>query len=361
MKLRAGIVGCGRIGCGFDDDTRRKYVSTHARAYLSTDGVELAALCDTDLVKRQRYGAKFGVSALYSDHVQMFARERLDIVSICTPSSSHLEIARCAVEYGVRGIFCEKPIADSVEAATEMIRLCAAKNVVLMIDHQRRFDPMHQQLAQFVRDGGLGKLQQATCYYTAGIVNTGTHLFDLLRLYAGEVAWAEGRVSACASSSAADPNIDGWLGLSCGALAAIQACDVSAYTIFEMSLLGTKGRLRIGSHGYCADFEEARESERYSGYRELFPAPLPMEGEFTQDLLPLGVRHLMDYIQNCAVPVSSGEDGRAALEIVCALSHSALECGKRVRLCAASAADLRSTSSSPDSLLPNSAAKRASS
>lgn len=356
MTLRAGIVGCGRIGCGFDDDPLRKYVSTHARAYLSTEGVALAALCDTDLSKRQRYGAKFGVSQLYSDYAQMFESERLDLVSICTPSSSHLEIARSAVKYGIRGIFCEKPVADSLEAAEEMIRLCSAEDVVLLIDHQRRFDPMHQRLAQFVRDGGIGKLQQITCYYTAGIVNTGTHLFDLLRLYAGEVACAEGRVSARASRSAADPNIDGWLGLSCGAVVAIQACDVSAYTILEMNLLGTKGRLKIGSHGFRTEFEEARESERYSGYRELFPAPVPVAGEFTQDLLPLGVRHVIDCMQKRAVPVSSGEDGRAALEIICAMSHSALECGKRVALRAANAAAVHSTS-----LLPNSAAKRASS
>ena len=345
MKLRAGIIGCGRIGCGFDDDPRRKYVSTHARAYLSTEGVELAALCDTDYEKRKCYGAKFGVPALYSDYASMLQRERLDVVSICSPSSSHLEITRAAVTCGVRGIFCEKPIADSVEAAKEMIRLCAAQNVVLLVDHQRRFDPMHQRLANFVRDGGTGTLQQVTCYYTAGIANTGTHLFDLLRLYAGEIAWAEGRVSACASASAADPNIDGWLGLSGGALCAIQACDVSAYTIFEMNLLGTKGRLRIGSHGCRAEFEEARESERYSGYRELFSGSLPIEGEFTQDLLPLGVHHLVDCMQKRAVPVSSGEDGCAALEIVCALSQSALECGKRVSLPRGNAAGAKGPSS----------------
>lgn len=332
MKLRAGIVGCGRIGCGFDDDPRRKYVSTHARAYLCTAGVELAALCDTDHEKRKRHGAKFGVSALYSDYACMLQCEHLDLVSVCTASSSHLEVVRAAVASGVRGIFCEKPIADSVEAADEMIRLCAANDVALLVDHQRRFDPMHQRLAKFVRDGGMGQLQQVTCYYTAGIANTGTHLFDLLRLYAGEIAWAEGRVSACASHSAADPNINGWFGLSCGALAAIQACDVSAYTIFEMNLLGTKGRLRIGSHGFRAEFEEARESERYSGYRELFPALVPVEGEFTQELLSLGVRHLMECVQKSAAPVSSGEDGRAALEIICALNRSALECGDRVSL-----------------------------
>ena len=30
---RAGVIGCGRIGCAFDDDPKRGYVSTHAGAY----------------------------------------------------------------------------------------------------------------------------------------------------------------------------------------------------------------------------------------------------------------------------------------------------------------------------------------
>lgn len=332
MRLRAGVIGCGRIGCGFDDDTLRKYVSTHARAYLRTEGVELAALCDVDHSKRERYGAKFGVRGLYPEYRGMLEGERLDLVSICTPSSSHLEIVRAAVDFGVRGIFCEKPIAESPPAADEMIRLCADHNVALLVDHQRRFDPMHQRLAKFIHSGGLGKLQQVTCYYTAGVANTGTHLFDLLRLYAGDVGWVEGRVSSCPSPNAADPNIDGWLGFQSGAVAAIQACDVSSYTLFEITLLGATGRLRIGSHGLRAEFEEARESERYSGYLELFAAPLPVQGEFTQGLLSLGVRHLIECVRTGASPVSSGADGRAALEIVCALSQSALECGKRISL-----------------------------
>ncbi len=262
----------------------------------------------------------------------MLKRERLDLVSICTGSGNHLVMVRAAVDAGVRGIFCEKPIAESLSAGDEMVRHCAEHNVPLVIGHQRRFDPMHQRLAKFVRDGGLGKLQQATCYYTAGAANTGTHLFDLLRLYAGDVAWVEGRVSGCVSPNAADPNIDGWLGFQSGAVAAIQACDVSAYTIFEMTLLGTKGRLRIGSHGFRAEFEGVGESEKYSGYNELFPEPLPVQGEFTEELQTRGVRHLIECVQNGAIPVSSGEDGRAALEIVCALSQSAVECGKRIRL-----------------------------
>lgn len=332
MTLRAGVIGCGRIGCGFDDDPRRQYASTHARAYLRTEGIELAALCDTDEEKLEQYGAKFGVHGRYVDYREMLERERLDIVSICTLSNSHLEIAWAAVEAGVRGIFCEKPISESLSAADEMIRFCAEHEVTLIIGHQRRFDAMHQRLAAFVRDGGLGHVQQATCYYTAGIANTGTHLFDLLRLYLGDVCWVCGRLSGATSANAADPNIDGWIGFASGTSVAIQALDAAAYTIFEITLLGTEGRLRLGSHGSRVEFEEARSSERFSGYRELFPAATPVESKSSQELLMCGVAHLVDCMEKKYKPVSSGEDGRAALEIVCALSQSAMECGRRIEL-----------------------------
>lgn len=332
VTLRAAVIGCGRIGCGFDDDPRRRYASSHARAYLRTAGVELAALCDTDEEKLERYGAKFGVSRRYISYAEMLQNEGLDIVSICTLSGSHLEIARTAAESGVRGILCEKPIAESLSAASEMIRLCAERGVVLMVGHQRRFDPMHQRLAQFVRDGGLGRVQQGTCYYTAGVANTGTHLFDLLRFYLGDIAWVQGHMSASASPNAADPNIDGWLGFTNGAVVALQGLDVASYTIFEITLLGTKRRLRLAANGSRPGFEEARASEMFSGYRELFPAAAPVELEFTQELLICGVGHLIDCVTHSTRPISSGEDGRAALEIICALSQSAMECGKRIDL-----------------------------
>ncbi|MGH9866179.1 MAG: Gfo/Idh/MocA family protein, partial [Candidatus Acidiferrales bacterium] len=285
MTYRAGIVGCGRIGCGFDDDPRRGYVSTHAGAYACTPGVELAALCDLDEEKLERYGEKFCVRGRYIDCARMFEQEKLDIVSICTLSATHIEIARAAVKSGVKAIFCEKPIAENLSAADEMIRLCAEHNVLLLIDHQRRFAPLHQRVAAFLRDGGLGRVQQATCYYTAGVANTGTHLIDLLRFYLGDVKWVEGRISANASSSDADPNIDGWLGFADGSVAAIQACDVRAYSIFEIQLLGTKGRLHVTSHGFEAEFEEVRDSERYAGYRELFPASLPINRDRSHEVM----------------------------------------------------------------------------
>ena len=64
---RAAIVGCGRIGCAFDDDPCRGYVSTHAGAYKRTPGVELVALSDIDAARLHKYADKFEVCGRYID------------------------------------------------------------------------------------------------------------------------------------------------------------------------------------------------------------------------------------------------------------------------------------------------------
>lgn len=60
--LKAGIVGCGRIGSQFDDDPKRKFVVTHAGAYSAIDGVELVAACDLNREELVRCGQSSGKS-----------------------------------------------------------------------------------------------------------------------------------------------------------------------------------------------------------------------------------------------------------------------------------------------------------
>ena len=329
---RAGIVGCGRIGCAFDDDQEQRRVRTHAGAYVSTPGVDLVALADLDKTKLDRYGEKFGVLARYQDYREILAQERLDILSVCTWNDTHREIAERAVEAGVKAIFCEKPIAESLAAADAMIRRCAEAGVILMVDHQRRFDRFHQQVASYLQEGRLGRVQQVTCYYTAGIANTGSHLLDLLRFFFGEVEWVQGVFSHNPSPNLHDPNVDGWLQFKSGLLAAVQACDVRNYTIFEINALGTLGRLRVMSHGHEAQFEEVRESTRFAGYHELHPATPPVDPSGPREFMLQAVAHLLDCLDRGQKPLCSGEDGRRALEIICALRESADADGRRIHL-----------------------------
>lgn len=291
--------------------------------------MELAAVCDVDEARAVGGAERFGVPP-YTDHREMLTVERPDIVSVCTPVDSHLQVVRDAVAAGVRAVFCEKPIAATVTEADEIIRLCGEKGVVLLVDHQRRFDPLHHAVRELVA-GGLGRVQQATCYYTAGVLNTGSHLVDLLRFLFGDLDWVTGRHSY-PDDGREDPNVDGWVAFKNGLVASVQGCDSSAYNIFEVAVLGERGRVTLTHGGLQARFEEAVESGRFGGYRELRPAPLPFAVASSGEFMLNAVEHLLDCVENGTRPLCSGEDGRAALEGVLALKASARLEGQMVSL-----------------------------
>jgi predicted dehydrogenase len=332
VSYRAAVIGCGRIGCGFDDDPRRTTVGTHAGAYRRVPGVELVALADTDATKLDRYGAKFGVKGRYADHRSLLAQERPDIVSICTWADSHRAIVTDAVAAGARAIFCEKPIADTLAAATAMRQLCEARGVLLFVNHRRRFDPYHRDIARFLAGGGVGRIQHVTCYYTSGVANTGAHLFDALRLYGGDITWVRARTSVNPSPNPDDPNLDAWLGFDAGFTATVLACDVKAYYVFEIDIIGTDGRLRIAStSAETLTFEAVRESRTSSEYRELRPAPAPVPDGPHEQMIA-AVQNVVDCLDGRAQPACTGEDGYRALEIIVALRESAARDGAHVAL-----------------------------
>src|SRR5437763_981679 len=137
MTYRAAVIGCGRAGCAFDDDPRRREVSSHAGAYTAAARIELVALVDIDEHRLEHYGDKFEIRGRYTDHRRMLSAECPDIVSICTWSDTHRLLVEDAANAGVRAVFCEKPIADSLAAARAMIDRCTDNGVLLFVDHQR--------------------------------------------------------------------------------------------------------------------------------------------------------------------------------------------------------------------------------
>lgn len=332
MTFRAGIVGCGRIGSEFDDDPKRNQMSTHAGAYSAVDEVELVAACDMDTDKLQKCGKRWQIQSLYPDLEEMLKSETLDILSICTWNSTHLDSVEKAVGSGVRAIFCEKPIADSLISADRIIELCNHKGVILQIDHQRRFDKFHQEVRTFLKNGKLGRIQQVNFYYTAGIANTGSHMFDLLRFFFGDVEWAQAVYGQSESSNPNDPNIDGMVKFRSGAFCAIQACDVQEFLIFEMDCIGTKGRLNLTHSGFDLEFYEVREGNLFSGYKEIFRSTPPINKDAPREFMVSAVSHLVECLREGKKSMSSGQDGRAALELICAFHESARDDGKRITL-----------------------------
>lgn len=123
--LKAGVLGAGHLG------------KIHLRLLNQSEKYELVGFYDPNEKNAQKVSKEFGYKSFASIDDLIDA---VDVVDIVTPTLSHYECAKKAIEKG-KHIFIEKPIANSVDEAMEIIKLAKTHNVKGQIGHVERFNP----------------------------------------------------------------------------------------------------------------------------------------------------------------------------------------------------------------------------
>ena len=319
---RAALVGCGKIGSLYaDDPLMRGDIFSHAEAYHACARTDLVALVDTNRDALDRCGARWHVESRHSTVREMLDSAAPDIVSVATPTETHHQVLRDLLTGEVRpvAILCEKPIAASLEDAEDVVALAKEKGVVLVMMHMRRYANNMRNLRKFLRDGGIGELRGVSGWLTKGTRHNGTHWFDLLRYLVGEVEMVSGLDTL--QEGGDDPTLDVAMFMRSGMLATMRAAEHSHFTICEMDIMGTKGRVQIVDSSYRVDISVAVPSPRYSGYVELVPSSLDMGDR--KNVMLHAVEDVVRCLDTGATPESTGEDGVEALRIALAAHRSA--------------------------------------
>ena len=132
--LKIGVLGAGHLG------------KIHLKLAKKSDQLDLVGFFDPDKENAKAVEEEFGYHAFSSVEELI---EHSDIVDIVTPTLSHFECAKKAIEAG-KHIFLEKPIANSVEEAEEIIKLAKAKGVKGQVGHVERFNPAFQAVKDII-------------------------------------------------------------------------------------------------------------------------------------------------------------------------------------------------------------------
>ncbi len=332
-RLRAAIIGLGQIGNQFDDDPKRTDVWTHAGAYSAVADVELIAGADPDEARLRRFQDRRNVRAGYHDYQEMLHKESIDLLSICSPTELHYTMVLAGVQAGVKAIFCEKPLASTVEQGVAMVEACRSAGIVLAVNHTRRWETIYLQAKRLLDEGGIGRIESMSGHYPGKVFTMGTHLFDLMRYFGGDVEWVSGVEVGEASS---EPNLAGQLRFRSGAHGSILCGWERCCHVFELDVQGSRGRIRISGDGALLALSRFEDSPRYSGYRELTPVELEVgQGHITageQNRFIAAVKDLVCCAQTGGIPACSGQDGLAAVEMACALVESSRSGGRPIDL-----------------------------
>ena len=142
--LRFGLIGCGRISV------------RHVQSLSDLTQAKLVAVADIIEARARRIAQEDHVEP-YTDYRRLLDRDDIDVISICTPSGLHAEMAIEAMQAG-KHVLVEKPIALTMSDADRMIAAARVTKRKLSVVLQNRYNPPMQALRRVIDNNGLGRL-----------------------------------------------------------------------------------------------------------------------------------------------------------------------------------------------------------
>ena len=144
-KLNWGILGTGLI-------------AHEMGAALKAVNGEVYAVCGTSLAKAQAYQQEYGTEKAYGSAKEMLADEKVDIVYVATPHSSHYEWILEALKAG-KHVFCEKSITVNSRQLEECVALADEKGLVICDGTTLFHMPLYKKLKQMIDGGAIGAVK----------------------------------------------------------------------------------------------------------------------------------------------------------------------------------------------------------
>lgn len=331
---RVAIVGLGRMASTIDSEVV-DYPAiilpySIAASCQASEKLQLVAGADIVAEKREAFGERWGVSALYEDYLEMIAEEEPDLVAICTRGELHAEMSVKTAEAGVKMIFSEKAMACSMREADAVLEACQKNNVAFNTGVLRRFNPRYHHARRLIEKGEIGTLRAGVHYAASSLLHGHIHSVDTLMYLLGDPeavsVWGELRPRNTKIENNRldhDPS----------AVYHIEfAGGLEAWTIpvghWDFEIFGTEGSIKGMNNGVDWGMHKASQvANKYNFFREV-PFP-PCE---TRSATVVCLEDLVNAVEEGRPTLGNVEVTHQATEICLAAAESHRQGGLRVKL-----------------------------
>ncbi|MEK7768006.1 MAG: Gfo/Idh/MocA family oxidoreductase [bacterium] len=324
----AGPVGFGIIGCG-------GIAGTHAAALARVPGARIVAVADEVEAKARTLGEKLKVP-WFGNRADLLALPEVEAVSLATPSGLHGPLGIEAARAG-KHVITEKPVEVTVEKADALIAACRAAGVRLSMISQYRFHEGMRAIRAAAVAGRFGRLTlglASTKWYRApeyflnaawrgtwaldgggSLMNQGIHALDQLLWVMGPVRKVMGYAATLFQKIETEDATAGIIEFASGALGVVETATCACP--------GLPARLEVMGDAGSVAWELGGGAFRLWECRDGTPAPaLPVDAPWET----YHARQFEDFtaaIREGREPLVNGEEGRRAVETICALYRSA--------------------------------------
>jgi len=313
MKIvKAAVIGCGTWG------------RNHARVYHELPNVELAAVSDLNPQTAQQIGERYSVQ-YHTDPKAIIKNPDIQLVSICTPTITHAEIAIAAIESG-KNVLVEKPMTNTVAEAKRLIRIAEKHNAKLAVGFVERYNPAVQEAIKRVQAGEIGDVILALSRRVSrspgrigdvGVVkDLAIHDVDVVDHLFGDQAQSVYAVAGAIQHKFEDyAQININFGKNRNAI--VSTNWLTPRRIRTLIITGTEGIINV---------EYTTQQITIENNNQLIQPFLPY-----QEPLLIELKSLTDAVRNDTRPQVTGEDGMRALRI-CEAALQSAKSGKQIKL-----------------------------
>jgi len=332
--LKVGIIGVGAMG------------KHHARVYNELNNTELVAVCDIDTKKAEHIAKKYGCK-WYKDYKEMLNKEKIDAVSIVTPTLQHEEIAVDVARMN-KHLLLEKPIASSVESAERIINEARKNHVKLMIGYIERFNPIIQKTKKVITSGKVGDIYSVSSkrigpFYSrvndiGVILDLAIHDLDIIYYLLNEkpekiFCFDIRNIPDLKTNHETCANI--LLKFKSGKIGSVEVDCISAKKIRELMIVGSSALLNINYIKQELIMKEKVNSILIEDYEDLIRALTMGEEKIItlerEEPLKVELEHFVNCVQKNREPLVSGQDGIFTLKLALAALKSA-NTGKMIKI-----------------------------
>lgn len=178
------VVGAGKIAQGYDTPDGPSVLS-HVKGFKKHGAFTVTGICDVDPSAARVAGKRWGIPSVAQNPEDL--SQRADIISVCTPDSTHVQYLRRCLALQPRLVFCEKPIGLSLAECNDVVDAYERAGVLLAVNYSRRWLPETQDIKNRIARGELGSIQSVRIKYYSGFLHNASHLLDLISLFLNPV------------------------------------------------------------------------------------------------------------------------------------------------------------------------------
>jgi len=171
-------------------------------AFNGVPGLRVVAVADPDDAGRAKAAQRIGAPRQYADYRQMLEKEKPSLVSVAPRWSEHHHAMVMAALSSGAHVIMEKPITLTLAETDDIVSFAEKNGKKVAVAHQMRLSPSVVGLRRAVAGGLIGDLLHVDAWgkqdSRAGgedMLVLGSHLFDLVRFFAGDARWCNARVT----------------------------------------------------------------------------------------------------------------------------------------------------------------------